>query len=804
MSGSDRELVRALVRPHGSEAELAGAQARSTAAPSTVPRRRKLERLLATAPAAASESWTAEVDAVLAALSGRASTWLHETAPDPGIRWQLLCSFEIVKFDKGAVIVHEGALSNDGAYVLLAGAAEVFKQMPRDEPSDAASGGAQQPDASDAPARPRRRTLRPLVEDGPDESEDDAPDEATDEVPADEATVKPAAASASLGTTVAMLEPGAIFGEVALSMGWQQARTASVVAAGETNLNAVFEDTLHENRDSAAEGVVPGLAEPGAVGGGSGGGGLDALAQQLAAAASFAARDGSRTWTICLRIPPASAVDCLTSEALTRRLALVAACPLFAPLTLDAQHRLASSLRRVSAAQVAAHAAALAKQDDGSQSKPLPSRCDPSPFDAMILSDVVGLVGTGAVRLSTRAPCGEMVELGLMTAGDIIGLWHLLGDDETGPNGDNSGVTRSTAGEVRAGGTPDAPRRLAEAWMPLQRAPARARFSVLLPKLSHQPLRPSDDDSSPPASERFEGASPREELELYVIDAAAVRAELRDATNGASGRLAACDLARRLACRQLAFERARLASALVHAPPPLIEIERDAARAGFGSRTSRSSAQAALLGSRRSRMTRRPPMMRASHRLAALRSAAPACAQAHRLRSAVAHRSTASSSRACARAPSASSSGSSRARSHSARTRAVARHPSRWGHAWPRSRRTRGARARRATAANRSEVAAWNVERSVDRGVTPRAQQSESERAAWERAEATSRAACASIERLGGHRSIHMRQAEGYFATAEKVLVGMRLRGYLAHLRKGLPNATPRRASRRALLPITT
>ena len=117
--------------------------------------------------------------------------------------------------------------------------------------------------------------------------------------------------------------------------------------------------------------------------------------------------------------------------------------------------------------------------------------------------------------------------------------------------------------------------------MPLQRAPARARFSVLLPKLSHQPLRPSDDDSSPPASERFEGASPREELELYVIDAAAVRAELRDATNGASGRLAACDLARRLACRQLAFERARLASALVHAPPPLIEIERDAARARF-------------------------------------------------------------------------------------------------------------------------------------------------------------------------------------------------------------------------------
>ena len=176
----------------------------------------------------------------------------------------------------------------------------------------------------------------------------------------------------------------------------------------------------------------------------------------------------------------------------------------------------------------------------------------------MILSDVVGLVGTGAVRLSTRAPCGEMVELGLMTAGDIIGLWHLLGDDETGPNGDNSGVTRSTAGEVRAGGTPDAPRRLAEAWMPLQRAPARARFSVLLPKLSHQPLRPSDDDSSPPASERFEGASPREELELYVIDAAAVRAELRDATNGARGRLAACDLARAASrAAALAFERAR-------------------------------------------------------------------------------------------------------------------------------------------------------------------------------------------------------------------------------------------------------
>ena len=128
---------------------------------------RKLERLLAIAPAAASECWTAEVDATLAALSARASTWLHETAPDPEIRWQLLCSFEIVKFDKGAVIVHEGALSNDGAYVLLAGAAEVFKQMPRDESSDAPSGGAQQqPEASDAPARPH--ALRPLAEDCPD------------------------------------------------------------------------------------------------------------------------------------------------------------------------------------------------------------------------------------------------------------------------------------------------------------------------------------------------------------------------------------------------------------------------------------------------------------------------------------------------------------------------------------------------------------------------------------------------------------------------------------------------------------
>ena len=39
-------------------------------------------------------------------------------------------------------------------------------------------------------------------------------------------------------------------------------------------------------------------------------------------------------------------------------------------------------------------------------------------------------------------------------------------------------------------------------------------------------------------------------------------------------------------------------------------------------------------------------------------------------------------------------------------------------------------------------------------------------------------------ERLGGRRSVHMRQAEGYFATAERRLVGMRLRGYLSHLRE--------------------
>ena len=391
--------------------------------------------------------------------------------------------------------------------------------MPRGSPSGRRRRRAAA-DASDAPARPRRRTLRPLVEDGPDESEDDAPDEATDEVPADEATVKPAAAAArpSRCSRCNFWRGRALDGLAA---------SAHRVGrrGGETNPNAVFEDTLHENRDSAAEGVVPGLA--GAVGGGSGGGGLDALAQQLAAAASFAARDGSRTWTICLRIPPASAVDCLTSEALTRRLALVAACPLFAPLTLDAQHRLASSLRRVSAAQVAAHAAALAKQDDGSQSKPLPSRCDPSPFDAMILSDVVGLVGTGAVRLSTRAPCGEMVELGLMTAGDIIGLWHLLGDDETGPNGDNSGVTRSTAGEVRAGGTPDAPRRLAGRGC---RRPPRPRASRC--------CCPSSRTNRSAFGRRLVAASVRafEERRAYVIDAA-VRAELRDATNGASGRL---------------------------------------------------------------------------------------------------------------------------------------------------------------------------------------------------------------------------------------------------------------------------
>ena len=191
-------------------------------------------------------------------------------------------------------------------------------------------------------------------------------------------------------------------------------------------------------------------------------------------------------------------------------------------------------------------------------------------------------------------------------------------------------------------------------------------------------------------------------------------------------------------------------------------------------------------------MTRRPPMMR---RLIVCSSSFCGSRVRSSLRSAVAHRSTASSSRAARRAErlvereltsalACEDAAVARHQPMGARVAAIKAH----------------ARRARAACANRSEVAVER--REIGRSRSRRAQQSESERCVG--ADEARAEPCASIERLGGHRSIHMRQAEGYFATAEKVLVGMRLRGYLAHLRKGLPNATPRRASRRALLPITT
>ena len=245
----------------------------------------------------------------------RARLGCTKRRPSPEIRWQLLCSFEIVKFDKGAVIVHEGALSNDGAYVLLAGAAEVFKQMPRDESSGSAGGGAAAAGvrrAGEAAARsarwPRTAPTRPPTRrrQGRRRGRGAA-----------------GRRGARLGTSVAMLEPGAIFGEVALSMGWKQARTASVVAAGETNLNAVLEDTLHENGGDG--GAARGLAEPGGVEGGA----SEAGSRARAAARGRRVVRGAGRLAHVHDLPPHSARErgrLPQASERSRRLALVAAC----------------------------------------------------------------------------------------------------------------------------------------------------------------------------------------------------------------------------------------------------------------------------------------------------------------------------------------------------------------------------------------------------------------------------------------------------------------------------------------------
>lgn len=184
--------------------------------------------------------------------------------------------------------------------------------------------------------------------------------------------------------------------------------------------------------------------------------------------------------TVCLYVPPDVFMQWLSNEDLSRRLTLVAACPLLAPLGLDAHYRIASALCRVPPRN---HSNAKATSSGKLEESDLMlHHGDTAPGIAMDQGESVCLIGTGAVRITTRLeapprdvrdlPRGasrksgrarggadvdptnlETVELGVARAGDLVGLWHLLPGSE--------GI-RDKAGVVHVAGATDGPLRRAE------------------------------------------------------------------------------------------------------------------------------------------------------------------------------------------------------------------------------------------------------------------------------------------------------------------------------------------------------